>query len=183
MSCFSPQLLLLASTNPCDTFTSQQMWANVADAIQVSELALIGTCIEKNRWTFLMNFNPIQSQSLSYPGNMNAIGLEDKMKQVSFCLFESVVLWNRMLFSFSGRALTSTYFSFYNHLTVNDSNTFERNKKWKWMLWELKVIKRVNNNVNLVKPREPEHLLLHFTFNFQTLRWRKRCYNSWQMKS
>lgn len=78
-----------------------------------------------------VNFNPIQSKSLSYPGNMNAIGLEDKTKQVSFCLFESVVLWNRMLFSFSGRALTSTYFSFYNHLTVNDSNTFERNKKWK----------------------------------------------------
>lgn len=31
------------------------------------------------------------------------------------------------------------------------------------MLWELKVIKRVNNILNLVEKRKPLHLLLFFT--------------------
>lgn len=43
------------------------------------------------------------------------------------------------------------------------------------MLWELKVIKRVNNILNLVEKRKPLHLLLFFTLilDFELTKFRK----------
>lgn len=43
------------------------------------------------------------------------------------------------------------------------------------MLWELKVIKRVNNILNLVEKRKPLHLLLFFTLilDFELTKFQK----------
>ena len=77
---------------------------------------------------FSYEFQAIQSKYSSYRGNVNVTGLEGKNERGEF-FFKHVVLWNRLVFSFMGRALASADFSPCNHLTVNGNVTFERKQK------------------------------------------------------
>lgn len=45
-----------------------------------------------------MDFKPLQSKSLAYPGDVDAICLQGHLTKCR--LFEWVALWNRMAFSF-----------------------------------------------------------------------------------
>ena len=84
VSCFSPPPLPLTSTIPCDMFTTQreQTLLMAFSSLRWCSFEVAG----KKLVEFSFEFQAIQSKSLSYPGNVNVIGLESKNEQGEFFL-------------------------------------------------------------------------------------------------